>query len=445
MADIYTYYLDFYDGEGLVETEIYQNELSVFHKRDEKYVGIVNTTVDGSFQLNGANFQKVIDVLDNYGIIEFAIELNSSFIYYGAINDFCDKNYNEQTITLKNFTSYPPNSFRYYKNKTFLIESGSTTLFQTAGIRITNRAHKLITLLESIFTDLSIYENFDSADFWYDSGISIDFDDLRIANMRDMYNVGSTGVIGGARKSLTLEQLIDIICQMFNITITLENDDFKFKKYSDLLTNKLDLSSELVLAKIKNYDLSKLYNNEILEFNDNNLIAGLSDYKNTELLYNLASSERYSETLTHDLKSVTTLWTFSDDISQDGIFLGLVNPATEILDASTNGYVSGIPLANVALSPANLLNSFYRDFIFTDKKYFSICGNNSANAPTYFNRFIEIPEITTKIADPSIFYDCIILEKDGIKERVGLTIEQKTKLSTNQTTIKVNEFVNQIN
>jgi len=293
-------------------------------------------------------------------------------------------------------------------------------------------------LIEAKFTALGILEAFDSSDYWFDSGLAtIDFDDLRVASMRDMYNAGSTGIIGGQRKSITLLKLFDCICQMFNITITIEDNQVYFKKHTDFIDNSLDLSSVLINKKIRNYDLTKLYKAEVFKFSDNNQIDEDVDNVNCELTYNYAG-----DILEHDLSEFTTFWNFSDELSGDGWFIGKVTLG-EILDP-TNGYVSGSSKKNADLFPANLLNNYYRDWINTDKKYFSVCGNPSASAPSYFRNFIEISEIEYTLADPSVFYDSLILETDVLKQRIGLVMEQSTNLNTNITKFISYEFFNDI-
>lgn len=436
MAAKYTYEINY--GTGYVATELFNCQLSYVNRRNDKFIGIVDIFIEGSFDLLGDDFDSAIAAFSAYGNIGIDIFIDASPLISTYGYDLCDLDYNQKKCTVKNFKVYNDNSIRYYWNRSFTIE-GTNDLFETLTDQITGYAADLMPLIETKFTDLGVLESFDKTDYWFDTGLgTIDFDDLHIVSMRDMYNATSTGVLGGQRKSITLLKLFDCICQMFNITLTIESNQVYFKKHTDFIDNSLDLSAIMVNKKIRNYDLQKLYKSEILKFSDNNQITDDVDNTNCEITYPYSG-----EVLEHNLSEFTTLWNFSEELSSDGWFIGKTTIGGTLLDAN-NGYVSSSSKKNADLFPANLLNTYYRDWISTDKKYFSVCGNPSAAAPSYFRNFIEISEIDYIIADPSVFYDSIILEKDLLKERIGLVTEQRTDLNTNITKFILHEFYNDI-
>ena len=435
MAAKYTYQINF--GSGYVDTELFNCQLSLVNRRNESFLGIIDTYLEGSFDLLGDDFDSALVGFSAYGYITLDVYLGISTIASTFCYDLCDLDYNEKKCTIKNFKKFESNSVRYYWDRTFVFE-GTDDLFETVGVKMTDYAEPLIGVIDAATISLGILEDFDPTDYWYSTGIDIDLDDLRIAAMRDMLNAGSTAVLGGQRKSLTLKKLFGLICELFNITITIDGAHIYFKKHTDFIDNSLDLSTELVNKKVRNYDLSKLYKAEIFKFSDNNSIDDDVDNTNCELTYNYAG-----DILEHDLQEFTTLWNFSDELSSDGWFIGIVDPLTEIL-VSENGYVSSSSKPNAHLFPANLLDTYYRDWINTDKKYFSVCGTPSAAAPDYFKNFIEISEIDYTLADPSVFYDSIILETVALTQRIGLVMEQKTDLNTNITKFISYEFYNDI-
>lgn len=439
MAQLYTYTVNFYDGNGDTSTIIYNNSLTKTFRRNAEFTGIIDQTIEGSFDLIGNDFDKAIAGFLSQGTLEIKVYLSTVQIFDFFGYDLCDLDYKQKKCTIKNFSGpWVSNQFVKYWNKEFIKSYGDAILYNTIGDKITDHASSLIDFIDDSWNLINIQEVFDSTDYWYSTGLStIDFDDLRIAAMCDCLDAAKTSVKGGGRRTLTMLKLFKAICTMFNITLKIDSSQVYFAKASDLISNTLDLTAELTNIKTRNYDLKKMYSEEVIKFSDNNSINDDTDCVNTAIKYTYSG-----ETIEHNISDFTTLWTFSDD-SSGGWFIGVVQSPSEILDPET-GYVSSAVKPNADLLPANLLNTYYRDWINTDKGFFSVCGNPSGVTPTYFKPFIEIPDIKTKIADPSVFYDSVLLELSGTDERIGLVMEQRTELYSNITTFKCYEFKNEI-
>ena len=437
MIDIYKYYINFNDGNGSVETTIYNNALNIVHRRNEDYIGIVDYFLEGAFVLVGNDFDKALESFKTDGSISLDIQMNSISILTTTCFDLCNLDYKSRSATVKNFLKWPENSIRNIWKKTFIFPHADIVELFEDYIKITDFAYDLMDLIKAKIISLHVYESFDRDDYWFDTGLStIDFDDLRIAEMSYMIETGGT-LVGGGRQSTSLKRLFDLLCTFFNITITIENDQIYFKKHTDFIDNSLDVTNEYSEIKVRNYDLNKIYSEFILKFSENNYLDDDEDYVEANSLFNYAG-----EVLEADLKEFTTDWTYTSGLSGSGFFVGYVDGSNTLIVGT--GYISGVNKDNIDLSPANLLDTYYRDFINTDKKYFSICGNASASAPSYFKDFIEIPDIHTVINSPDVFYDSLILETIGATNRIGLVTEQKTNLLTNITTFTAFEFYNDI-
>src|SRR3972149_4632904 len=434
----YTYYLYL---PAVRSVEIYNAELTFAHRRNEKFAGIIDSKLEGSFVLLGADFDDAVELFVDQGYIVGDIYLDGNPLISFYASDFCDLDHKQKKGTIKNFQEFNPNSIRYYGEKQFTIPQTGSQLIWELGVTMTNYAHFILDIISDAFTNLNIAEGFDDTDHWFSPGIAINFADLKIANLRDCLNFDGSAMIGGQRKQMTLNKLLGALCSIFNVTIGIDDDGYvKFRKPSDLLANSLDLSAYLANTKIRNYDLTKLLQIERLDFSDNNYIGDGPDYMNCFLEYIFSG-----ETLSHQLNEFSTKYTRDEDISGDGwIIVETTDSSGHSYAKTATGYVSSSTIINGNLATANLMNAFYMDYLYTDKKGFQICGNISANAPTYYKNFIEIPEINTTIADPSVFYDTIILETIDATQRVGLVLEQKTNLQTNQTTFICFEFFNGI-
>lgn len=441
MATKYTYLINFEAGGGFEETTIYNNKLDIVHRRNADFIGIVSHFFEGSFDLLGNDFDKAVYAFKYFGFIEIQVKIGIDTVASGSAYNICDLNHKNKKCTIKNFSDgWVINNLVNYWNKEFVMpKSGTSTLYYEIGSKITDYASEVIELLDNVMESIGIVEVFDPSDYWYSTGITgVDFDDLRIAAMSYCMNEAGTEIKGGGNKSTTIFKLLKFLCEIFNITIIIENNQIYFAKHTDLIDNTLDLSAYLVNDKTRNYDPNKLFSQEIIKFSDNNNIGNDVDLVNTSIEYNYTG-----EILEHDVKEFTTLWKFSDELDSSGFFVGLVVSPSEVLH-SANGYVSSSLKINAKLFPSNLMNVYFRDWIYTDKQWFDICGNTSSTAPSYYKHFIDIPAIEYVIADPSIFYDSILIETSTTLQRIALVTEQRTSLDSNITTFICHEFYNDI-
>lgn len=432
-VSIYTYYINF--GSGYQLTNILNNKLFLGHRRNSKFYGIIDTYLEGSFMLAGADFTAAIAIFDAWGRMPIDVYVNGVQKFTFLANNFIEPDYNQQVLTIKNFDYYNTNSFRFYCTKKFIIPQGSITVKNyedTANISI--YAHSLLTFIASKFTSLGIYETFSASDYWYNSTPE-DFTKLRICNNCDL--VIGAGILGGSRKETTLQRLFEILECMFNVKVSIDSGAIVFKTIPELASNTLDLSALLTEMNRKKFNDSLVYGSQFLDFSANNRLSSGTDWADVEITYENAADSKAVE-----LTDVSTYYVDSTEMDSNGFYLGYVN-ATNNLEAEL-GYKSGTQIQNGHLSPANLLNTNYRNYIFTNGSNFQVCGNAASAVPTNFREFIELPEIPYVLTDITVFYDSIIVEKDGTDERIAIVEDQRTELLTNITTFTVKEFSNSI-
>lgn len=432
-VSIYTYYINF--GSGYRLTNILNNKLYLGHRRNSKFYGIIDTYLEGSFALAGQDFDDALALFDGWNYMPIDVYINGVSKFTFIANNFTEPDYNQRIVTIKNFDFYNTNSFRFYCTKKFTIPDGTITVKNYADTaNITIYAHSLLTFIASKFTALGIYETFSASSYWF-SSTPEDFTKLRIAN--NCHLVVGAGILGGSRKEITLQRLFEIIENLFNIKVSIVSDAIKFKTIGELASNTLDLSALLTEMNRKKFNNSLIFGSQFLDFSANNRLSTGTDWSDVEITYENAADSKAVE-----LTDVSTYYVDSTEMDSNGFYIGYVN-ATNNLEAEL-GYKSGTQIQNGHLSPANLLNTNYRNYIYINGSNFQVCGNAASAAPTNFREFIELPEIPYVLADITVFYDSIIIEKDGPDERIAIVEDQRTELLTNITTFTVKEFSNSI-
>lgn len=443
MANIYRYNFTFPYSSNTdpMFVDIGNNELSIVHRRNEDWFGFVESFLEGSFVLTGIYFDLAMETFSHEtGAIHLYIFKNESIVFSSTINEYADINYNQKSITLKlSFKVYQIYFTQTCKTK-YYFDFGGADMFDNSGTKITDNAFPLLDLIEDIITKVGSGLAYDKANIWYNSlnPDNKNFSSLRIAHMSDMIKDSGGGLVGGGREQITLQDIFKFLEQFYNILTTNYDGYLKFMNPSDFMTNTIDLSIYAANLKRISIDEKKVYHGERFNMNDNNAIGQDVDWVGCEIKYPFGKD--YNEI---DLSKWTTKYQLSENLNGSGWFMAIVDGSERLLNVT--GYVSGLGKDNGSMSPANKLNENYRDYINTKRPGFTICGNAEHTAPTYWKEYIELPQIKTVLADPSVWYDSAIVEKSGSNNRYALIYEQKTNLNTNQTVFSMYEFKDEIN
>jgi hypothetical protein len=251
---------------------------------------------------------------------------------------------------------------------------------------------------------------------------------------------GTSTLYGGDRYELTLGWLFELTRVIFRGYLFVDNQAVQvyLKKPADFVTNTLDVTDKTLHLKQFEYQNELQYLKEIIDFHPNNIIDSDEDWLNIELLY-----KNGKNILRHDLKDLTTRFILNSDMRSGGMFMGLIGIADVLVEGT--GYKSGLTVENSYLSPANLLANFYRDYISTKRKGYSIAGIGQTAIPTHFRPIIKYPDFVTQIADPTILHSGLKWQVESGDEIITRVARQSTSLIDNLTTFESHEYKNEIN
>lgn len=408
------------------------------YRRHEKWEGIIMREITGSIEIFDTDFDLCLESFDGGFYPILYIFLDGVQWHNVYVTDFADIDFNQKRMTLKSFNENlgtSANNFIYYDTKTFLISGvGISGITIQRGLSVfTDAAYQLVSVIEGAFTRIGVKETFDNTDCWY-STEAIDLDQLYIAHMADVYTSAGGSILGGSRRTTTLERIFKFIENAFNVRVYIENDEVKFKKPTELVLNTIDLSTQLEHLKQVSYRTELFYGREYFNMSDNNSLSTQADFFEVYLEY-----ERPGNMFSIDLQEFTTWPEFSADLNGDGFFVAYLLGTT--IEQFT-GFYSGASVNNGRISPANLFGNFYNDYIYTKKRDYAVNDQAGTTTPLVYKPFIQLPEIKTLLVDPSEFFDGVIVEKNLIGERIGITYEQETDLNTNITTFRCYEFKN---
>jgi len=439
MEEKFTYYL--YLDSQWKKKELIDNNLELKFVVEGENKGFGRKILDGSFMLSKDDFDELINAFGSsveFRIYENGDILTGTLVYEGYINQFNDYDYNSKLLKIKDFTTKDLYSDFFdimnRENERFVNQGTAQDIYSASAELITSQSYDFDDILNSFF----IGEVFDfiAASAWYDTA-NIDFTKLRMANFAQLTNFNGNVSL----KKITLKRILEIIRIMFRGYWYLDSDDIKFKRPQDLVTNPLDLSSLLIHKKQKFFNYGSRFAIETLKFNKNNP-ASVSGYEPE--LCNIDYAWTADQSKIHDLEDISTYFNpveFSYDTN--GWYMAMVESDDylemfDLIGTSTSK-------ENGRLMPANLIGYFYREMIYTNRANYTYFGIQETTTPTYFNDFIDLPEVQT-ILDNVVFYDGLVYEKDeSNNEMIGRTIEQSTNLRTNITTFKCVEFTNAIN
>ena len=435
MTEKYTYYLNI--DSVWVQKTVYNNQLEFVYKVDEKYNGFALKELEGSFVLLDSDFDEIVDLMPDP--LEMKIFENGDFstgvlIWEGYIDQYNDYDFAQKSVMLKDFiTNDTEHSFILEiekKREVFVNQGTAYDLKSDVHETITDSSYKI----ESIINGLTNTNPFDESDAWYDSE-PFDFSFLRFAMLNDLANYSGSG--GPVR--ITLERVFEILAILFKVYWYFDGSDLKFKTYSELVSNPLDLSSILTHKKLKRFEVEKKYKLERIRFNKNHNFSGAGfpsgyDEEVNCIEYNHSAKNN----IDHNLSDIMTLYNpveFNWDT--DGWFLAFVDPADDYLEI----YGS---VENGRLKLSNIINDYYRDYVFTNNKNFKYNNTAETVAPTYFREFIQLEPFEVVLDSVATFIDGIIYEDATIKI-TGRTMEQRTSLLTNITRFTCYEYKNEIN
>jgi len=445
MTDYWTYTMDFI-GVGEVTYSINPSNVSLKHvyRRHPDWEGIIIRELEGSINLHNEYFDYALDSFENYGYCNLTIYKAGSVWLNVKVTEIVDIDYNQKVLTLKKFSvNSNANKFINFCKKEFIIPAGNTDIYYILT-KITENGSKLLDVIDTVFTNLGIYESFTPSSVWYDS-TKIDLNKFYITNNSYIYD-GSAAKLGGQLKKCTLERLFKFLEYTLNIYVSIESNAVKFRNNDELADNLLDLTGQLEHMHQVSYNKDVFIQRQYFRFSDNNNSGGGDDedYNDVELTYNYIDGE-----LEMNLQDFTTRANPSitaGEYDTDGWFVGYINTGTGGLEGET-GYVSGNTQQNGRLCPANLMDEYYRNYIFTNRDYFNIAGNAATDLPLEYKPIIQIPDIPTILDDPATFYEGILIEKnidDPTHRRVAIVYEQSTDLTNNITTFKSYEYRNTI-
>jgi hypothetical protein len=156
-----------------------------------------------------------------------------------------------------------------------------------------------------------------------------------------------------------------------------------------------------------------------------------ADFSGTYIGYDRQATKTSDKEIVFQTKAILNI---NNSLSTSGWFCGYVDPADDIL-RSENGYMTSDSKKNGRLCGANLLDNYHRDFIFTDKDNFTICGEASTGKPTHYKPFIQMPDINETLSTFE-FYDSLLWSSEGGVNTYALVTEQILDLNKNLTTFK---------
>jgi hypothetical protein len=211
----------------------------------------------------------------------------------------------------------------------------------------------------------------------------------------------------------------------------------KFKTPSDFITTPLDLSANFAHKQIKNYNFKMNYLRDWFALHSNNYRVAANDWLtggNTVEYDRVSKDSNKIETIPFH-----TYPLHRSDFESDGWFLAYINVATGIIEAE-NGYRTSTMQDNGKLCQANLMNAFYRDYLYTDRVNYSVAEDVATSAPEHYRNFIELQDVEHVLPSIATFTDSLIWKKDLDYNYIARVFEQSTNLATNITIFKSYDF-----
>jgi len=457
-SEKYIFYIDF--GLGFVKTDIYDNKLVYSWIRDEKDIALVELKISGSMKLKGTEFTTIDNIAKNGITKDVPIKIyrdgdsgTGTLIFNGFFNKFNDFDYNEKTVTIKEFQQTSKlNEIKAYYDKELAVQASYRNFFNNitkpiycnisySGVKITDYSYTLVGIInnmlaeyaDSIFGDVLCNED----DFWYNPiNAKFNVKYYRIANLRDVF----TGE--GEASKLSLQRLLEILAIMHKVYwyISETGQRLKFKTIRDLDPTKLDLSNELMYKnrRVLNYGMN--IKSEGISFNDNNIVTEDDNYtfsKNKIVYAGIANKSN-----DYRLSEVCTRYTEEgEDYNIDGFFFAYVDPVTnKMICQNPSGLTTNYD--NAKFSLRNLIYENYRDYMYTENKAYQFCNINEYMDHAHIAPFIEVPEVELIISNPEVFIDSYISQITTDNRKIILVYEQNTDLLTNITVLKGFEFAN---
>jgi hypothetical protein len=455
MTEKYYYYIDF--GTGFELVNLYDNK--IVHKfaiKDDNN-GLTIRDLEGSFVLKGNDYDRIITInnssINKYIPIKIYRDGDTAtgyLIYNGYFNNYNNFDYNEKTVTIKqffegslidNFLAIIDKEWfidpMWYSGQTYPPLPIFTNISEGGGFTVTSRSYKLADVI-----NLLIMNNFDgqasaysctSTNFWFNANnAKFDVKKYRIANLNSIPGFGT-----GSAKKLSLKRLFEILAEMHKIYWYIDNGAIKFKTVNDLCTTNRDVTELVKFQKKKIYNYGLNYKKETISFNENNTLLAGDDYQFSNCIeyQNLAKSSKE-----HNITEVCTRFTSgSDNYNIDGFFFAYVSETTHKMIVGV-GAKSGLNLDNAKFSLANIIDENYRDYMFCNDINFKHNGTQSAYIPNKIRDFIELPPLSLVLDVPENFIDSVIYEISPGNTVIARVMEQSTDLNTNITTLKLSLF-----
>lgn len=464
MIDKYTYYADF--GSGFTRIEPLNLSLKLSYKVNKDWPAVYDIDLDGSFELFGSHYTTMKAIYQTSGNVDIPFRVyengdsvSGNLIVTGYITDFNFFDNNEKKVRINKVRYYSSSNYHNnnvitninnYCNSYGLIFFGAYgtgdgpqdiySVIVANGEFITRTAWTFKdVLIKCLLNNQVLYLGmplFDINDAWYDEEL-IDLTNIRFAPSGTLYkdssNVYEPNGDTNLNNKISLHDFLNFMKYALNAHWYCDDNYVKFKQVKDLVVNTLDVRAYTTYLDQLNYDPELSYLNSKLRMHSNNDFDMDADFIENKIDYD-------RNTKNSDLIELPfqTLYSRVDDIDKGTWFVGFVDTADDYIRYEY-GYVSSANKDNARFSPANLLNNYHREYIWTDKANFSVCGNASAVAPEYFKPFMELPELTLTL-DNHIFYDSLLWKTENGKNYIARVYEQTLDFVTNQTTFKSHLF-----
>jgi len=438
----YWYYIDSI-ADAL---EIGENKLIYSFNINEDTEGFWIKQLEGSFILRQPYFDYLVSLIGTD--IPFSIyegnskDLGGTQIYSGYITNINDFNYKTQTVTCKLFTkSYEGQQaaiMPLIDNEIFLSKtspSGGEVKSVTYSKTIASSSCTLKDIIDFALLDIDF--EFNLADIWLNTGFELE--KLRLFNLSMIAEYG----VNGSNKSLTLRRLFEIIEIIFRGYWYEDSGFIKFKTFSDFCGANVYDATLLTKHKYTEvYNESMRYAYERINLNQNNSSLAGDDWINKNSIVYPYVTEQKKE---YDLKDITTRYVEGGtDYSLDGFFIAYVNPETGNL-IQNEGAKTNVLQENADLSQANIIDTFYRDYIYSNRANYTAPGSSVITTPIRFRPFIEMPALSVILPSINTFYDSIKWYDNEVDVIICRVYKQSTDLNTGVTTFNSYQFQNSIN
>ena len=466
MTEKFTYWIDF--GTGFQQVTILDNQLELIFKVHDEWQGVIINELTGSFVLQGANFDSIVSILNNTGNVDIPINIyetvgNSigNLIYNGAFNTFNDFDYNIKKVKINQFKCQSQEQ-RFIQDLLAkletceIVEDSYTALgyHSLNSIAFASAATPFgrhfidfaqIVLSGGGVNPVNAVLDGIGGDHWMGAA-GIDLDKLMICKISHL--VSSFGGIYEANYSdftfhpVNTKEFLEFMQIAFQAYWTIDGLLLKFKTVDDFSSNTLNVTAYNSKMDRKVYNYALNFSKEVLKLHNNNNSGTLMrDFEDNGIDYNRISN---SESKIYEATKFMTKYDRTMGINLAGWFICYVDQTTFDIDHSV-GFVSGVNRDNAKLSQANLLDTYYRQFLYTKRQDFDVCQITAPDAPIFFRPFVELPDFPIILDSVATFYDSLLWKVDGVNQIIARVKEQKTNLKTGLTVFKSHEFVNEIN